>query len=629
MQELWTAQRIRETFLRFYKERGHTILPSASLVPENDPTVLFTTAGMHPLVPYLLGERHPGGTRLANVQKCVRTQDIDEVGDNRHDTFFEMLGNWSLGDYFKRETIQWSFQLLTGREWFGIAPERLCVTVFTGDDDAPRDEESIRTWQECFQSVGVTANVAPPGHPDIASGARIYQYGKSKNWWGPAGQTGPCGPDTEMFVDLGTPHDLAFGPACHPNCDCGRFLEVWNDVFMEFEKRADGTFAPLAQKNVDTGMGLERMALVLQEKPTIFETDLFVPLMEWIAREASQREARAERIVADHVRTACFMLSDGVTPSNADRGYILRRIVRRAIRYGRTLGFGSNRLTDLLDIVIREYAAAYPNLTTMHETILMEFRQEEEKFERTVERGLKEFERIAAAATEGRIGGSDAFDLFQSYGFPLEMTVELGRERGLSVDTVGFDIAFAAHQQQSRAATGSFKGGLADHSDATTRLHTATHLLHRALKNVLGEHVTQKGSNITAERLRFDFSHPEKMTAAQVCAVEDMVNDAIAHDLSVAWMEMTTDEAKATGAMGYFEDKYAQLGGKIKVYVVGDDVRGYFSKEICGGPHVARTGMLGRFRIIKEEAVSQGVRRMKASVEPPPGGIEVAGSRTA
>ncbi len=603
-----TSPQIRETFLRFFHERGHAVLPSASLVPENDPTVLFTTAGMHPLVPYLLGEPHPGGQRLASVQKCVRTQDIDEVGDNRHDTFFEMLGNWSLGDYFKKEAIAWSFELLTGKEWFGIDPARLFVTVFEGDEDAPKDEESIRLWQARFKKAGIKARL----------GERIVAYPKSKNWWGPAGKTGPCGPDTEMFIDLGTPHDPAFGATCHPNCDCGRFLEVWNDVFMEYRKTEDGRFEPLPQRNVDTGMGLERLALVLQGKQTVFETDLFSPLMDWIGREATRRDPRAERIVADHVRTACFLLSDGVVPTNLDRGYVLRRLVRRAVRYGRTLGFGPNRLAGLLETVVREYGDAYPNLRETRDRILAEFRKEEEKFERTVERGLKEFERLAeeSSATE-MIAAKDAFDLFQSYGFPLEMTVELAKERGRGVDERGFQDAFRDHQEKSRQAAGAFKGGLADSSAETTRLHTATHLLHRALKNVLGEHVAQKGSNITSERLRFDFSHPEKMTPDEIKRVEDMVNKAIADDLPMRYEEMTVEEAKDIGAIGYFEDKYARIGaagGKVKVYMAGDDAKGYFSKEICGGPHVTRTGELGSFAIRKEEAVAAGIRRIKATV---------------
>lgn len=611
---------IRERFLAFFRERGHSIIPSAPLVPENDPTVLFTTAGMHPLVPYLLGEPHPSGARLASVQKCVRTQDIEEVGDNRHDTFFEMLGNWSFGDYFKQEAIAWSFEFLTGERWLGIAPARLFVTVFRGDADAPRDEESIRIWQEVFRGAGIEATVADPDRPDAAGGARIYPYGKEKNWWGPAGRTGPCGPDTEMFVDTGAPHDPAFGETCHPNCDCGRFIEIWNDVFMEYRKTETGSFEPLPRRNVDTGLGLERAAMILQGTRDIFATDLFAPLMGWIAAQATTRVDRSERIVADHVRTAAFLLADGVVPTNLDRGYVLRRIVRRAIRHGRVLGFGRNQLAGLVDVVVREYGGVYPELVRGRETILAEFRKEEEKFERTVERGMREFARIAdeTAATE-TVSGKDAFDLFQSYGFPLEMTVELAGERGRGVDERGFWKLFEEHQEQSRTAAGAFKGGLADRSAETTRLHTATHLLHRALKTVLGDHVTQKGSNITAERLRFDFSHPARLTPEELRTVEDMVNKAIVDDLPMRWVEMTPAEAKAAGAIGYFEDKYAQLGGTLKVYMAGDDARGYSSKEICGGPHVTHTGELGSFRIQKEEAVAAGIRRIRASVTGPKG----------
>ncbi|TAL19675.1 alanine--tRNA ligase [Patescibacteria group bacterium] len=610
-----TGSEIRKKFLQFFKERGHAIIPSASLVPENDPTVLFTTAGMHPLVPYLLGEPHPGGKRLASVQKCVRMQDIDEVGDNRHDTFFEMLGNWSLGDYFKKETIEWSFEFLTGKKWLGIPAEKIYVSVFAGDDDAPKDEESIRIWQELYGRAGIKATVADAKKPDIGSGARIYPYGKEKNWWGPAGETGPCGPDTEMFVDTGQRHDPSFGAACHPACDCGRFIEIWNDVFMEYRKTAQGKFEPLPQKNVDTGLGLERAAMILQKKEDIFSTDLFAPILDWIKKAAKNSDARAERIVADHVRTAVFMLADGVVPTNLDRGYILRRIIRRAVRYGRNLGFKSLELAGLVPVVIELYGDVYPELASQREKILNELKKEEKKFEQTLSRGLREFERLAesSSATE-IISGKDAFNLFQSYGFPLEMTAELSRERGRGVDEKEFWKNFEEHQGKSRAAAGVFKGGLADHTAEVTRLHTATHLLHRALKNILGEHVTQKGSNITADRLRFDFSHPQKMTPDQIAEVEAMVNRVIQEDLPVRFEEMTPAEAKSTDAVGYFQDKYAQLGGNLKVYLVGNEQRGYFSKEICGGPHVTHTGELGSFKIVKEEAVAAGIRRIKAVV---------------
>lgn len=603
-----TASELRKKFLDFFAERGHTVIPSASLIPENDPSVLFTTAGMHPLVPYLLGEPHPGGKRLVNVQKCIRTQDIDDVGDNRHDTFFEMLGNWSLGDYFKKEAIAWSFEFLTDQKTgLGLDPNRLFVSVFAGDGTVPQDDESIVIWQEQYGKRGMTAKV----------GERIFTYGREKNWWGPAGQTGPCGPDTEMFYDLGMPHDPAFGDVCHPNCDCGRFVEIWNDVFMQFNKQEDGSFVPLPKPNVDTGMGLERVAMLLQGKTDVFATDLFAPIMEQVTALGSGTDVRARRIVADHVRTATFILSDGIVPSNLDRGYILRRLIRRAVRFGRLLGFAPHSLPQIAQTVIGLYQETYPNLAEQHDHILAEFAKEEDKFQSTIERGLKEFEKRVDAVHE-RMSGIDAFDLFSTYGFPLELTKEMAAERNVSIDEAIFWAEFAKHQDLSRSGSEKkFAGGLADHSAETTRLHTATHLLHRALKNVLGDHVVQKGSNITAERLRFDFTHPEKITAEQLKIVEDMVNKAIQDDLPMRYIEMTTDEAKTSGAIGYFDDKYAQLGGKIKVYMAGDDDQGYFSKEICGGPHVTQTGELGHFSIVKEEAVAAGIRRIKATVTGP------------
>ncbi len=610
--------RIRHHFLEFFREKGHTILPSASLLPENDPTVLFTTAGMHPLVPYLLGERHPGGKRLTDSQKCLRTDDIDEVGDNRHLTFFEMLGNWSLGDYFKRESISWAFELLTDPDRLAIDPKRIYVTVFEGDADAPRDTESIDIWQAQFEVKGVTAEVGAvfknePTHG--ANGPRIYAYPKKKNWWGPAGQTGPCGPDTEIFYDMGTPHDLAFGPMCHPNCDCGRFVEIWNNVFMEYEKRADGTFAPLAQKNVDTGMGLERMAAILQGKETVFETDAFAAIMHAIERlsgttyePSNQQAARPFRIIADHIRAATFIVGDprGVAPSNVGQGYIVRRLLRRAIREGRRLGMEEAFTVRLAETIIEEYGTDYPELKERRETITTELAREEEKFGKTLEKGLRELEKMLE---KGALNGEQAFQLFSTFGFPLELTEELLRERGQVADREAFQAEFRKHQELSRASSGAFKGGLADDSVASTRLHTATHLLHQALRTVLGPHVEQRGSNITPERLRFDFPHPQKLTPEEIAKVEELVNEVIARDLPVSFEMMNPADAKAAGAIGLFEEKYTELGGQIKVYTVGD-----FSKEICGGPHVTHTGDLGSFTILKEEAVSAGIRRIKAVV---------------
>lgn len=621
-----TVALIRAKFLEFFKEKGHAIIPSASLLPENDPTVLFTTAGMHPLVPYLSGQSHPMGKRLADAQKCLRTDDIEEVGDNRHLTFFEMLGNWSLGDYFKQEAIGWSFEFLTSKKWLGIDPTRLYVTVFEGDADAPRDEESIGIWQAQFEIHGIAAEIGiaekdEPSHG--LTGPRVYAYPKKKNWWGPAGLTGPCGPDTEMFFDTGREHDPAFGAVCHPNCDCGRFVEIWNDVFMQYEKREDGSFAPLAQQNVDTGMGLERIAAMIQGRETVFETEIFQGLFSELTNlsgktyGSDEQTDRSFRIIADHLRAATFVIGDprGVAPSNVGQGYIVRRLVRRAIREGRRLGIEGAFTAKIASVVIGEFGSHYSELETNREMILAELTKEEEKFGKTLEKGMRELEKMVL---QGAITGEQAFVLFSSYGFPLELTEEILREKGMSIPREVFIAEFKKHQELSRAASaGVFKGGLADHSAETTRLHTATHLLHQALRTVLGDHVVQKGSNITAERLRFDFPNPEKMTPEQIARVEELVNDAIKRDLPIHFEELSIDEAKARGAIGLFDDKYAQMGGKIKVYFVGSDEAGYFSKEICGGPHVTRTGELGQFKIQKEEAVSAGVRRIKATVTGP------------
>lgn len=599
-----TTDEIRSKFLDFFREKGHAIIPSASLIPENDPTVLFTTAGMHPLVPYLLGEKHPAGTRLANAQKCVRTGDIDEVGDNRHLTFFEMLGNWSLGDYFKRDSITWSFEFLTSPRWLNLKPERIYVSVFEGDADAPRDLESVGIWKDAFQSRGLEANF----------NERIFAYPKDKNWWGPAGLTGPCGPDTEIFYDTGRQHDPRFGAECHPNCDCGRFVEIWNNVFMEYNKTPGATFEPLEQKNVDTGMGLERVVAMLQGKSTVFDTENFQELLKTVGAICGktygddEETDRVMRIVVDHVRTAVFMIGDprGITPSNVDQGYILRRLIRRAVRYGRQLGVEGFFTSKIAEKVIELFRAAYPELQENRERVIGELDAEEDKFARTLQNGLREVEKVKKDLESSvSIPGETAFYLYESFGFPRELTEEF---IGKKVEDAEWDKAMKAHQDLSRqGAEKKFKGGLADHSWETTRLHTATHLLHKALRTVLGEHVEQKGSNITAERLRFDFSHPTKMTPEEIKKVEDLVNEAIARDLPVHYEEMSVPEAKAGGAIGLFEDRY---GDKIKVYVVGD-----YSMEICGGPHVRHTAQVGRFKIQKEEASSAGIRRIKAVVE--------------
>ncbi len=596
-----TGKEIREKFLKFFEGKGHKIIPSASLVPENDPTVLFTTAGMHPLVPYLLGEPHPEGTRLADAQKCVRTGDIDEVGDNRHLTFFEMLGNWSLGDYFKQEAIAWSWELLTStREGFGLDSSRLAVSVFAGDESTPRDEESAAMWQE----IGVSA-------------PRIAYLGKEDNWW-PAGgkHFGPQGPDTEIFYwTKSATVPVAFDPK-----DDG-WVEIWNNVFMQFNKTPDGVLAPLAKKNVDTGMGLERMTMVMQNVATVFETDLFTPLITAIEARSAKKygtddeTTRAMRVVADHVKTATFIIGDprGVGPSNTDQGYIVRRLIRRAVRFGRSLGIEGGFISALAEKVIAMYADTYPELVRNRDRVIEELKNEEEKFSQTLHRGLQEAMKLQEEyATTLVIPGAQAFYLYESFGFPKELTEEV---LGKKVNGQEWDDAMKTHQEKSRAgAEQKFAGGLADHSEVVVRMHTATHLLHQALRNVLGTHVEQKGSNITSERLRFDFSHGQKMTPEEIVKVEEIVNQQIAKDLPMHFEMLTVDEAKASGAIGLFEDKYAQLGNKVKVYMVGDDARGYFSKEICGGPHVEHTALVGKFKILKEEASSAGVRRIKAVV---------------
>jgi alanyl-tRNA synthetase len=618
-----TTDEIRQLFLDFYKEKGHAILPSASIIPENDPTVLFTTAGMQPLVPYLLGEKHPMGTRLANAQKCLRTDDIDEVGDATHGTFFEMLGNWSLGDYFKEEAIGWSYEFLTKEEYCGIDPTKLYVTFFEGDEDAPRDEESANIWQSQFLVHGIEAEIGEVGKDEPAEGskgARIFSYPKKENWWGPAGLTGPCGPDTEMFYDTGKPHSESFGPICHPNCDCGRFVEIWNDVFMQYNKQDDGSFKPLEQKNVDTGMGLERMAAVLQQVATNYDTDTYKKLFDsfntvFDVRYGADPEIdRSMRIIMDHLRAVTFIVGDqnGVAPSNIGQGYIARRLLRRASREAKRLGITTPIAQTVCQEVINVYADSYPELTENAERILLEVKKEEEKFALTLEKGLKEFEKMIGESKS--LTGEQAFILYTTYGFPVELTEELVAERGGSIDRKAFDEQFAKHQELSRTASaGVFKGGLQDQSEETTKLHTATHLLHQALREVLGDHVAQRGSNINADRLRFDFVHPEKMTDEQKQKVEEIVNSVISKDLPVTMKEMTVDEAKAEGAIGIFDEKY---GNKVKVYTVEDpeNEKGFYSREICGGPHVTSTGALGGFKIKKEESVSAGIRRIKAII---------------
>ena len=648
-----TANELRALFLRFFQEKGHQLIPSASLIPENDPTVLFTTAGMHPLVPYLLGQKHPAGTRLTDVQKCIRTGDIDDVGDPSHLTFFEMLGNWSLGDYFKKEMIPWSWEFLTGKEWLGIDPDKLAFTVFEGDEDCPRDEEAANLWRAC----GVKED-------------HLFYLPKEHNWWGPAGVTGPCGPDTEMFIITKEP----CGPNCSPACKCGAYLEIWNDVFMQYNKQQDGTFIPLAQQNVDTGMGLERTICVLNGVKSVYETEIFAHILGRIEELSGKKyipgdeNTKAFRIIADHMRTSTFILGDprGVSPSNVDQGYILRRLIRRAVRYGMSLGLQDGFTCELAKVIIDQYCEVYPELKDNSAFVLEQLKLEEERFARTLKQGEKEFEKVynntmntkallesilanenkvafaqemakikklrpspdmmpiieaanagdenaLVAAVEARMAsltvldGRSAFKLYDTFGFPIEMTMELAAEKGLSVDKADFDERFKQHQEKShQGAEQKFKGGLADNSEQTACLHTATHLLQAALRKVLGDEVHQKGSNITAERLRFDFTFGRKMTPEEVKEVERLVNVAIEAKVPVTLEEMTVAEAKEQGAMGLFESKY---GERVKVYTMGE-----YSKEICGGPHASNTGDLVSFKIQKEESSSAGVRRIKATI---------------
>lgn len=573
------ARELKRKYIEFFKSKKHKEIKNFPLIPENDPTVLFTTAGMHPLVPYLIGQKHPSGKRLVNVQRCIRTGDISEVGDNWHLTFFEMLGNWSLGDYWKKEGIELSFEFLTGKKWLNIPVERLGISVFKGDKDAPRDNESAKTWL----SLGIPKE-------------RIAYLGRKDNWWGPAGLIGPCGPDTEMFYYVGKKVPKKFDLS-----DDG-WVEIGNDVFMEYEKTSIGKFVPLKQKNVDFGGGVERTAAVLQDKKTVYESELFKPIMDKIIKLSSKDKVRSERIIADHLRSSVFLLMDGVVPSNLEQGYVLRRLIRTSIRHGRLLGIEKDFTFDIGDVVIKIYSDEYKELGKKKKFILGELKKEEERFKKTLKSGLRQFEKLING---GKISGKDAFILFSSYGFPLEMTEDLAFEHGVKINRRGFEREFKKHQELSRTATkGKFGSGLADQGVGTTRLHTATHLLHAALRMVLGSKVQQKGSNITSERLRFDFSFDRKMTSGEIKKVEDIVNKQIKKKLAVVREEMSPGEAKRLGALGFFEHVY---GEKVSVYTIKG-----FSKEICTGPHVKNTKELGKFKIIKEGSVAAGIRRIKA-----------------
>ena len=591
---------LRSKYLAFFKEQGHSVIPSVSLIPDNDPSTLFTSSGMQPLVPYFLGQPHPEGKRLVNSQKSFRAQDMEEIGDNRHTTFFEMLGNWSLGDYFKREQLRWAFEFLTKE--IGLDPRRIYVSVFNGQGSIAKDTETIDIWKELYQTVGI----------DAKEGERIFAYPASKNWWSrsgepenmPAGE--PGGPDSELFFEYpNVSHDPAFGESCHVNCDCGRFVEICNSVFMQYKKEADGSLSELSQWNVDFGGGLERLVAATLNEPDVFKIDIFQPLLALLESKSGKiygqevTETRYMRIVCDHSRAATMLMSDGALPSNKAQGYVVRRLIRRAIRFGRLLNLPPGFITEIGASILDSYADVYPVTPEKHAAILTALTQEETKFHAMLGKGLKEIEKIPA------LTGALAFKLFETYGFPWEMTEEIARERGQQVDRAEFEGEFKKHQDLSRtSAKGMFKGGLADHGEAVVKLHTTTHLMHQALRSVLGTHVQQKGSNITNERLRFDFSHSQKVTPEEIKEVERIVNEQIARNLKVSFADTTYDDAIKAGALAFFGERYPE---KVKVYEIGD-----FSKEICGGPHIENTTVLGRFSISREEASSAGVRRIYA-----------------
>jgi len=606
-----TADELRKKYVEFFVSKGHVQIQGKSLLPDNDPTVLFTTAGMHPLVPYLLGEAHPAGKRLVDYQKCIRTGDIDCVGDTSHLTFFEMLGNWSLGDYFKVSTgdqkgaIEMSFEFLTSPQWLNIPKEKLGVTVFEGDNEVPRDDESAAEWKR----MGIPEN-------------RIAYLPRADNWWGPAGSTGPCGPDSEMFYYVG---DSPCGPDCKPGCSCGKWLEIWNDVFMQYNKKANGEYEPLARKCVDTGMGIERTVTILNGKKSVYDTEIFAPIRGAAEKGAGYvygtdgEKDKSVRIICDHLRASTFVLGDpkAVSPSNVGAGYVLRRLIRRAVRHGRKLGINSEThlLSPIADILIKQMQGPYPELTENRVRIMEELDREEQKFLETLQKGEHEFEKLLPNLLKDPrkiMPGRLAFKLYDTYGFPIELTEELAAENGMKVNRSEFDEAFKKHQELSRAGSEQvFKGGLQDHGEISTKYHTATHLLHQALRQVLGEHIAQKGSNITSERMRFDFAHPAPMTPEEIKKVEAIVNEQIRKDLPVSMEMMALDAAKASGAIALFGEKYES---QVKVYTIGAP-EAFFSKEVCGGPHVERTGSLGKFNIQKEQSSSAGVRRIRAVLE--------------
>jgi alanyl-tRNA synthetase len=597
-----TSNELRKKYVEFFVSKGHVQIQGKSLLPDNDPTVLFTTAGMHPLVPYLLGEKHPAGDRLVDYQKCIRTGDIDSVGDASHLTFFEMLGNWSLGDYFKEGAIEMSFEFLTSPQWLGIPVDKLGITVFEGDEGVPRDDESTEVWKK----VGIPEN-------------RIAYLPRSDNWWGPAGSTGPCGPDSEMFYYIG---DAPCNPDCKPGCSCGKWLEIWNDVFMQYNKDADGNYIPLDRKCVDTGMGIERTVTILNGKKSVYDTEIFAPIRGAVEKVANytygsdSEKDKSVRIIGDHLRASTFILGDpkAVSPSNVGAGYVLRRLIRRAVRHGRKLGIAGEQafLSPIAAVLIEQMQGPYPELQENKTRIIEELDREEVKFLETLQKGEHEFEKLLPNLLKDPrkiMPGRIAFKLYDTYGFPIELTEELAAEHRMKVDREGFDAAFKQHQELSRAGSEQiFKGGLQDHGETATKYHTATHLLHQALRSVLGDHIAQKGSNITAERMRFDFAHPAAMTPEEIKKVEAIVNEQIQKDLPISMEMMALDAAKASGAIALFGEKYES---QVKVYTIGSS-ENFFSKEVCGGPHVERTGGLGKFTIQKEQSSSAGVRRIRA-----------------
>ncbi|MSR68375.1 alanine--tRNA ligase [Candidatus Saccharibacteria bacterium] len=633
---------VREKYLNYFKNQGHAIVPSASIVPQEDPTTLFTGSGMQPMLQFLLGETHPEGVRIVDSQTCFRAEDIDDVGDNRHTTFFEMLGNWSLGDYFKSDQLNWFFEFLTSE--VGLDPKKLFVTAFIGDKDAAidKDEEAAEIWKRLFKAKGIDAKVVDIGSEEDGyqkgmQGGRIFYYDSKKNWWSragvpsnmPAGE--PGGPDSEVFYEVDyIEHDPSFGPHCHPNCDCGRYMEIGNSVFMQYQKQPDGSFKELDQKNIDFGGGLERIAAASIDSGDMFKIDVLwniIQKLQDLTGKKYEDHVVAKRVIADHLRSAVFMAVNGVVPSNTAQGYVMRRLLRRAIRRGHELGIESNLTTEVAQVVIDEYQQTYPELQTNNQLMIEVLRTEENLFRKTLERGIHEFTKRTSeldfskhpptpTGQRTELTGKLVFTLFDTYGFPAELSIEEAEKEGVKIQTSwkkDFDKLMLQQKDRSRTATaGQFKGGLAEHSETTTKYHTATHLMYKALRNVLGDHVVQRGSNITNERLRFDFSHGDKMTPEQIKAVEDMVNSVINKDMPVTFVEMGKDDAFGIGALGAFGEKYPDT---VKVYTVGDPGGDYYSKEICGGPHVEHTGLIGKFKIIKEESSSAGVRRIKAVVE--------------